>query len=106
MEYSEIIGDFVMLSSSSPQTRLQMRLDPATKALLERAADYMHESLTQFVLEHAVAAANQVIAEHEQKITLQEKDWEVFFAALTNPPEPNAALQKAFQDYQRRNLTA
>jgi uncharacterized protein (DUF1778 family) len=95
-----------MLSSSPPQTRLQMRIDPATKALLERAADCVHESLTQFVLEHAVAAANQVIAQHEQKITLQEKDWEVFFAALTNPPEPNAALKRAAQDYQQRIATA
>jgi uncharacterized protein (DUF1778 family) len=87
---------------SEQTNRLQMRLDTPTKALLERAARYKHQPLTQFVLAHVVAAAQRVVAEHEH-IALSKADWGNFLTALESPPPPSAALRKAFVEYAARN---
>jgi uncharacterized protein (DUF1778 family) len=81
--------------------RLQIRVDTRKKALLERAAALAHLPLGEFVLDHAVRAAEKAIADHE-KITLPETDWAVFFDALVNPPEPNAAIRGAWKRFSER----
>jgi len=80
---------------------MHLRLDAKTKRKLERAAAYQATSVTDFVLTNAVAAAERVINAHE-KITLSAKDWEVFYDALVNPPEPNKKLKEAARRYRER----
>lgn len=36
-----------------------------------------------------------------ERIVLGDRDWEVFFDALANPPKPNAALRKIFVAHRR-----
>lgn len=81
--------------------RMHLRLDAKTKRKLERAAAYEETSVTDFVLANAVAAAERVIDSHE-KITLSAKDWEVFYDALIDPPEPNEKLKEAARRYHER----
>jgi uncharacterized protein (DUF1778 family) len=81
--------------------RLQVRLNASAKGALQRAADYHHKSVSQFVLATALKEAEKVIRENEV-ITLPAADWAVFFDALPNPPPPNAALRKAFAKYQKQ----
>jgi len=78
--------------------RLQVRLDANSKSVLQRAARYRHKTISQFVLATAMEEAEKVIRENEN-VTLSGPDWTIFFDALTNPPEPNAALRKAFAKY-------
>ncbi len=78
-----------------------MRLDTGSKKKLERAAAFSGRTVTDFVLSHALDAADRVLAEHEV-ITLSDEDWNVFFDALVNPPEPNENLKRAFQRYRER----
>ena len=87
-------------TASLKRDRLQVRLDHQAKALLERAAGYRHQSVSQFVLESALEQADQVIHDNEL-ITLTADDWQLFQAALVDPPAPNAALRKAFEIYQK-----
>jgi uncharacterized protein (DUF1778 family) len=81
--------------------RMHLRLDARTKRTLERAAAYAETSVTDFVLANAVAAAERVIESHE-KITLSTRDWEAFYDALINPPEPNEKLKEAARRYRER----
>jgi len=81
--------------------RMHLRLDAKTKRKLERAAAYEETRVTDFVLATAVAAAERVIDSHE-KITLSAKDWEVFYDALLDPPEPNETLKEAARRYRER----
>jgi uncharacterized protein (DUF1778 family) len=81
--------------------RMHLRMDAKTKRKLERAAAFEGSSVTEFVLANAVAAAERVIQSHE-KITLSAKDWEVFYDALINPPEPNETLKDAARRYRER----
>lgn len=81
--------------------RVHLRLDARAKRTLERAASYEDTTVSDFVLAHAVRAAEQVIEAHEQ-ITLTAADWDVFYDALLNPPEPNQALKDAARRYRER----
>ena len=81
--------------------RMHLRLDAKTKRTLERAAAYQETSVSDFVLANAVAAAQRVINSHE-KITLSARDWDAFFDALINPPEPNEKLKEAARRYRDR----
>ena len=82
--------------------RMHLRLDAASKRKLERAAAYAHKSLSEFVLSKALAAAEEVLEKHEQYI-LAEADWEAFYQALENPPQPNAALREGFRWYKQQH---
>jgi uncharacterized protein (DUF1778 family) len=82
--------------------RLQVRLDARAKTVLQRAASYSHQTVSQFVLNTALEQAERVIRQHEV-ITLSDPDWAAFYDALTSPPAPNAALRKAFERH--GNLT-
>ncbi|WP_298013037.1 DUF1778 domain-containing protein [uncultured Castellaniella sp.] len=80
--------------------RLQVRLNAEAKTVLQRAANYRHKTVSQFVLTTALAEAEKVIRENEA-VTMSAADWKVFYDALNNPPAPNAALRKAFAKYQK-----
>lgn len=85
-----------MTATSLKDTRLNIRCDLRTRELLDRAAGYAHVSVSEFVLRHALASAEDVVREHEA-ITLQPEDFRNFLAALDTQTEPNAALQRAFR---------
>ena len=78
------------------ENRLNIRCDSHTRQLLDRAASYARVSISEFVLSHALASAQQVVQEHES-ITLKPKDFEAFMAALDAPAKPNAALKHALK---------
>lgn len=81
--------------------RMHLRLDARAKRVLERAASYEKTSVSDFVLAHAVRAAEQVI-EARERVTLTDADWDVFYDVLVNPPEPNEALRQAARRYRER----
>jgi uncharacterized protein (DUF1778 family) len=76
--------------------RLGFRVDDLTKALVERAAGLERRSLTDFCLTALAEAARQTIARHET-LVLSERDRQVFFDALVNPPELHPRLRRAFE---------
>ena len=81
--------------------RLGFRLDTATKALIERAAELERRKLTDYCVSAITDAARRTIAEHET-LVLSERDRAVFFDALVNPPQLNERLRKAFREHKRR----
>ena len=87
-----------METTTSKESRLNIRCDNRTRQLLDKAANYAHVSISEFVLSHALASAERVVQEHES-ITLKPKDFEAFLAALDAPCKPNAALKRAFKHH-------
>ena len=47
------------------ETRISVRIKPAQKALIARAARLRQSTLTEFVLENALRAASEVVAEEK-----------------------------------------
>ncbi|MFZ1319812.1 MAG: DUF1778 domain-containing protein [Candidatus Nitrotoga sp.] len=85
-----------METTTLKENRLNIRCDSRTRQLLDKAASYVHVSISEFVLSNALASAERVVQEHES-ITLKPKDFEAFLTALDVPAKPNAALKRAFK---------
>src|SRR3954449_1078737 len=80
-------------ATSLKTTKVQLRLRPDQKAVLARAAELRQTSLSNFLLEHAYEAAQQVLAE-QVDIVLSPAGWAAFRKALDAPPRPIPALKK------------
>lgn len=83
-----------------PMTRsekLDLRLTPTAKQMLYTAAVAAHRSVSEFVLESAIARAEETLAER-QRFGLNAEQWEAFMAALNAPPRPLPRLERLFQE--------
>lgn len=78
--------------------RIEARVTPQQKRLLERAAALEGRSLTDFLLTSAQEAAAAAISRQEL-LRLAPEAQEAFVAALLNPPAPAAALRAAAARY-------
>ncbi len=74
--------------------RLQVRVDPADKSLLERAAAAAHLNVSAFVLQAAAARAEEVLAERPS-IRLNSRAAAAFTEALAQPAQANERLASA-----------
>lgn len=81
-------------ASETKEERMHIRIDALSKQKLLKAAAYSHIKLSEFVLTQSLAAAENIIKEHEQ-VTLSNSDWSLFLDALENPPARNAKLINA-----------
>lgn len=83
-----------MSRSISAAGRIELRIDPAQKALLARAAALEHTDVTGFVLRTVLPAARAVI-ERAERLDLSERDSVRVLDLLENPPAPNDRLRRA-----------
>jgi uncharacterized protein (DUF1778 family) len=81
--------------------RMSLRIRAEEKALLLRAVALQRTDLTDFVVRHAVRAAEDVIAQAEH-VKLSERDSLRVLDLLENPPAPNARLLAAAKALPRR----
>lgn len=95
--YGNLPYSYAMAESA----RLEARLPVEVHALLKRAAEIEGRSLTDFVVEAARDAARRTLEQHSiLKLSLEDQDRVA--QAILNPPEPTAALRRAFN--RRREL--
>ena len=90
--------------SSATQTkdeRINLRLKPHAKSMLERAASFEGQTISKFVLSSALARAEKTIQEHEA-MTLNARDSEAFFNALASPVKFNRNLIEALSEHEQR----
>jgi len=91
--------------SITEQARFDTRLSKEQKTFFERAASIGgYRSLTDFIILTVQEKAKQIIKEKEA-IIASERDSEVFFDAIMNPPKPNNDLISAFEEYNSQLLT-
>lgn len=79
-------------TSSKTSARLEARISPEAKALVQQAADLEGRTLTDFVIASVQAAAYSVIEQH-QTLKLGLEDSKAFVDAILNPNEPNEAMK-------------
>jgi uncharacterized protein (DUF1778 family) len=78
--------------------RITARVSEQIKQTLIAAADLTGATLNQFLVQSALEKAENII-EKDKLIHLSNKDAQLFFDALENPPEPNAKLINAVKNY-------
>ena len=75
--------------------RLEFRVAPDRKALIERAAELTGEPVTSFARTAAEERADRVLSEHEATTTVPPEFFDDVIAALDAPTEPNPRLVQA-----------
>jgi uncharacterized protein (DUF1778 family) len=81
-------------------TRIEAKVTPETKALIQQAADIESSTLADFLSKSAQAAAQQTIANHNI-LKLNAEDSRAFVEAILNPAEPNEVLKEAARRYKQ-----
>ena len=81
---------------SVKEERLQIRVDAADKALLERAAAASHVNVSAFVVQAAASKAEEILAERSS-IRISAGAAVAFTEALERPAEVNDRLARALR---------
>ncbi len=89
-----------MATKPKNSARLDFRLSPEQKELIEQAAFAVGQSVSDFATSTLLQRARQAM-EESNLTTLSNRDRDIFMAMLDDESEPNAALRKAAQRYQQ-----
>jgi uncharacterized protein (DUF1778 family) len=82
---------------STRSEKLDLRLTPEAKRALQAAAAAVHRSVSEFVLESALARADEALADR-RAFSLNAAQWKAFIAALDAPPSPLPRLQRLLDE--------
>jgi uncharacterized protein (DUF1778 family) len=73
--------------------RVDLRMTPAAKRTLQKAALVNNKTLTEFLLDTGLNAAFDTLADR-RVFQVDEKRWDAFMAALAVAPKNNPRLRK------------
>ena len=82
-----------MQRSETRDEKLDLRLTPSAKRTLQTAALAANKSVSEFVLESALARAAETLPDR-RRFALTAAQWEAFQAALAAPTRPAPRLAK------------
>jgi uncharacterized protein (DUF1778 family) len=83
---------------AAKETRISVRINPAQKAVIARAARLRCTTLTDFVVNQAYQAASQLLAD-ETQFLMTANQLKKFWQVLDAPPAKNLkALQKLLSE--------
>jgi len=85
--------EFAMSTTETRNEKLDLRLTPSAKRTLQMAASAAHRSVSEFVLESALARAEETLPDR-QRFGLTAEQWDAFQTALAAPPHPAPRLAK------------
>ena len=77
--------------------KLDLRLTRNAKRALQAAAAVSHRSVSEFVLESALARADETLADR-RSFGLNAAQWKAFQAALDAPPRPLPRLERLLKE--------
>jgi uncharacterized protein (DUF1778 family) len=86
-----------MTQRSNRTEKLDLRLTPAAKQALRKAAETSRESVGEFVLRSALARADEILAD-QRVIKLNDEQWDAFVAALDASPKPRPRLKRLLNE--------
>jgi uncharacterized protein (DUF1778 family) len=87
----------VAARSETRTEKLDLRLTKSAKRILHIAAQAEHRSVSDFVLESALARAAEALPDR-QRFGLDAKQWKAFQAALDAPPRPAARMARLLNE--------
>lgn len=74
--------------------RIDVRANESVKQLLQAAARTCHKSVSEFLLDAGVTAANQALADR-RRFELDEKQWQTFQELLDRPVQASHTKLKS-----------
>ncbi len=82
-------------SPSARSARLGLRATPEQEAVLRRAAEVSHKSLTDFILDSACLAAEQTLLD-QRLFMVSGGQYQALMDLLDRPEQANAGLAELF----------
>jgi uncharacterized protein (DUF1778 family) len=82
-----------MSTSQTRSERVDLRMTPAAKRTLQRAAAVSNKTLTEFLLDTGLNAASEALADR-RVFQLDKRRWTQFMAQLAASPRDNPQLRK------------
>ena len=86
-----------MATQSARTTKLDLRLSPQAKQALSAAARASNRSVSQFVLDSALARAEETLPDRRH-FELDAEQWGAFMAALDAPTQDSSRLRRLLQE--------
>ena len=80
------------VSTSARSSNINIRVAPDQRALIDRAAQSVGKSRTEFILDVATREAENTLLD-QRLFVLGDENWSRFLARLDAPPDPNPALR-------------
>ena len=80
-------------SPASRTARLGLRATPEQEAVLRRAAEVAHKSLTDFILDSACLAAEQTLLD-QRLFMVSGSQYQALMDLLERPEQPNDGLRE------------
>ena len=84
-----------VVSSATRSARLGLRATPEQEAVLRRAADVAHKSLTDFILDTACQAAEQTLID-QRLFMVSGSQYQTLIDLLEQPEQTNEGLRDLF----------
>ena len=78
--------------SETRSERVDLRMTPSAKRTLQRAAAVRSKTVSEFMLDSALAAAFDTLADR-RVFQLRDEEWAAFMRALDAPPRDNPRLR-------------
>ncbi len=88
-------------ATTNNNARINLRLKSSAKDLIECAAGFEGKTVSHFILASALKQAEKTIQAHN-RMTLSEKDSQMFYNALAAPVSFNRKLITAFEEHEKR----
>ncbi len=86
-----------MATRTTRSEKLDLRLTLDAKRALQAAAAAARRSVSEFVLESALARADETLADR-RTFNLNAAQWKAFIAALDAPPRPLPRLERLLKE--------
>ena len=86
-----------MATRTTRSEKLDLRLTRNAKRALQAAAAVSHRSVSEFVLESALARADEALADR-RSFGLNAAQWKAFIAALDAPTRPLPRLERLLKE--------
>jgi uncharacterized protein (DUF1778 family) len=86
-----------MPARTTRSEKLDLRLTRDAKRALQAAAAASHRSVSEFVLESALARADEALADR-RTFGVNSTQWKAFLAALDAPPRPLPRLERLLKE--------
>ena len=83
------------MATATRSARLGLRATPQQEAVLRRAAEVSHKSMTDFILDTACQAAEQVLLD-QRLFLVEDSQAQALLDLLDRPEQDNAGLRELF----------
>ena len=85
------------MTTNKRTDRIDLRIQPEAKEALQAAASLRHKTVSEFIIDSALRAADEVLADRRY-FGLDADKWEAFIAALDAPPRPLPRIEKLMRE--------